>query len=72
LTVFKETDKIEMIAGRFAAAEGLGADLAMTKYANYRRGMISRPFFCMHGYDVTSQELQNVHDISSFLLHARI
>jgi hypothetical protein len=69
-----------MIAGRFAAAEGrgaplaegLGADLAMTKYVNYRRGMISRPFFCIHGYDVASQELQKGHDISSFLLHARI
>jgi hypothetical protein len=58
LSVFKETDKIEMIADRFAAAEGrgaplaegLGADLAMTKIC----------------------ELRKVQDISSFLLHARI
>jgi hypothetical protein len=44
-----------MIPGRFAAAEGLGADYAMTKICELRK---------VHGYDVASQKMQY---ISSFL-----
>jgi hypothetical protein len=41
-------------------------------HRNYRTCKISRPFFCVHGYDVAPQELQKVRDMSSFLLRARI
>jgi hypothetical protein len=36
----------------------------------YRRCMISHHFFCMHEIDMTSNEVQKVRDITSFLLHA--
>jgi hypothetical protein len=57
-----------MIPGRFAAAEGrgaplaegLGADYAMTKICELRKVHDILPYFCVHGYDVASRELQKV------------
>jgi hypothetical protein len=39
---------------------------------NYRRFEISQPFFCVHGVDVASSEVQKVQDITSFLLRHRV